>query len=107
LCAPLHSFVTSLLLGTDIFLRIPFRPPSAYYRDNIVHFHISIISLIFELTQQARSTNNSRNAQYKLCKTSAAMWHKTICRNSQLTPNYVNIVNNCVKTPPYDIFNTL
>jgi hypothetical protein len=42
-------------------------------------------------TQQAWMSNNLRNADQKLLKSSAAIWFKKICRENQLTRKYANI----------------
>jgi len=49
--------------------------------------------------QQAKLINNYRNTKFNLLKTNATTWYNKICRNSQLTPKYVNIkikANNAV-----------
>jgi hypothetical protein len=37
--------------------------------------------------------NNCKNTMYELLKTNTAVWFNKICKNSQLTPKYVNIIN--------------
>jgi len=52
--------------------------------------------------QQTKLINNYRNTKLKLLKTNVATWYDEICRNSQLTPKYVNIrikANNAMVSP--------
>ena len=55
--------------------------------------HTELKTLNFKImdAQRARLINSYENTKYKPLKTNAATWFSKICRNSQLTPTYVNI----------------
>ena len=55
-----------------------------------VQLNICINSTIFD-AQHARSITTYKNTKYKLLETNAALRYNKTCRNSQLTPKYVNI----------------
>jgi hypothetical protein len=51
----------------------------------------------------AKETHQYRNTKQKLYKTNTAIWYNKICREKQLTPNYISIKINvknsqCQKT---------
>jgi len=50
-----------------------------------------LIPYVKQITFSLWKVNTYKNAMYKLLKTNAAIWFNKICKNSQLTPKYVNI----------------
>ena len=52
------------------------------------------LNVKFVNAKQAKETYQYRNAKEKLCKTNAAIWYNKICREKQLTPNYISIKIN-------------
>jgi hypothetical protein len=44
--------------------------------------------------KQAKDVYEFKNFKRKLYKTNAAIWYNKICRQKQLTPNYINISIN-------------
>jgi hypothetical protein len=52
-----------------------------------------IYNLKITAAQQAKTTNNFKNAKEKLLKTKAAIWFNKICRIDQLAPTWSDICN--------------
>jgi hypothetical protein len=44
--------------------------------------------------EQAKYVNHFKNIKEGLYKTKASIWYKKICRQQQLTPNYISIKVN-------------
>jgi hypothetical protein len=41
--------------------------------------------------KQAKDIHQYQNTKRKLHKTTAAIWYNKLCKQQQLTPNYINI----------------
>ena len=48
----------------------------------------------FVAAKQAKDTHLYKNTKEKLYKTRAAIWYNKLCRDKQLTPNYITIKVN-------------
>jgi hypothetical protein len=52
------------------------------------------MNLKFIDARQAKEIYQYKNIQNKLRRTTAAIWYNKLCRNTNLTPNYVHIKVN-------------
>jgi hypothetical protein len=59
--------------------------------------------LKFVDAKQAKDTHLYKNTKEERYKTTAAMWYNEVCRDTQLTPNYITIKVNGKNLHPYTI----
>ena len=55
------------------------------------------MSIKFINAKQAIDIHAYKNTNRKLHKTNAAIWFNKTCRDKELTPNYIKIINSIIK----------